>query len=128
MERSLRFYLGLGFRVIRRGTMEHGGVWVHMRLPRQAQRLELNFYPPGNPHRRPYRSGSELDHLGFSTPDPGAWGRRVRRLGGRVVSEIRETHEWLVYATDPDGIWLEFFGPAKRRPRRRRRAAGATGG
>jgi catechol 2,3-dioxygenase-like lactoylglutathione lyase family enzyme len=126
MERSLRFYLGLGFRVVGRGHMEHGGEWVHLQLPRQRQRLELNFYPPGNPHRRPYRSGSELDHLGFSTPDPDAWGRTVRRLGGRVVSRIRETNQWLVYATDPDGVWLEFFGPPKRRARRRPRARPAA--
>ncbi len=121
LDRSLRFYTGLGFRVIAQGTMDHGGRWVHLRLPRQRQRLELNFYPPGNPFRSPYRAGSELDHLGFFTPDPEAWGRTARRLGGKVVARIREARQWLVYATDPDGIWLEFFGPPKRRAARRSR-------
>lgn len=119
LERSLRFYQGLGFRVVLRGKMEHGGEFVHLRLPRQSQRLELNYYPRGNPYRKPYRHGSELDHFGFVVKDPEAWARRAVRCGGRFVSRIRETDQWLTYVEDPDGIWLEFFGPPpKKRPRR----------
>ncbi len=118
LDRSLRFYQGLGFRVHRRGTMEHGGVWVHLRLPRQIPRLELNWYPPGSRFRTPYRSGSELDHFGFRAADPEAMGRTVRRLGGKVVARVNEPYEWLVYATDPDGVWLEFIGDPARRPKR----------
>jgi catechol 2,3-dioxygenase-like lactoylglutathione lyase family enzyme len=131
LERSLRFYLGLGFRLVRRGSMEHGGLWVHLRLPRQRQRLELNYYAPGNPYRRPYRHGSELDHLGFRVDDPEAWGRLAVRLGGRRVARIRESREWLVYVSDPDGVWLEFFGPPpmpRTRPRRRVRRPAPTRG
>ena len=118
LRRSLRFYQGLGFRILFRGTMEHRGEWVHLRLPRQQQRLELNYYPPGTRFHRPYRPGSELDHLGFRVDDPDAWARRARTLGGKLVDRVDEEHEWLVYVTDPDGIWLEFIGDPARRKRR----------
>ena len=125
LERSLAFYRGLGFRVERRGTMEHGGQWVHLRRPRQGNRLELNYYPKGTPFHRPYRAGSELDHLGLVADDADAWARRAVALGGRRVARIQERNEKgkvmgiLVYVTDPDGIWLEFIGPTPRRRRRR---------
>ncbi|MDE1837553.1 MAG: VOC family protein [Euryarchaeota archaeon] len=121
LDRSLRFYQGLGFREIYRGTMGHGGVWVHLRLLGQVTRLELNWYPRGNRFRRPYRHGSELDHLGFRVEDPETWARRARKLGGKVVARVNEPHEWLTYVADPDGIWLEFIGDASKRPRSPRR-------
>lgn len=124
LRRSLRFYRGLGFRVMFRGTMGHGGVWVHLRLPRQPHRLELNWYPPGSKFRRPYRRGSELDHFGFRVEDPEAWARRAVRAGGKVAARVNEPHEWLVYVADPDGIWLEFIGDASRRPPTKERARG----
>ena len=43
--RALRFYRKLGFRVHKRGTMGHGGRWVHLTFPGSEHRLELNFYP-----------------------------------------------------------------------------------
>lgn len=116
LSRSLRFYRGLGYRVLFRGTMGHGGEWVHLRLPHQVHRLELNWYPRGSRFRRPYRHGSELDHLGFRVDDPEAWAKRAQRFGGRVVARVNEPHEWLVYVSDPDGIWLEFIGDASKRP------------
>ena len=126
--RALHFYQGLGFRVLFRGTMEHGGIWVHLRLPHQAQRLELNWYPPGSRFKRTYRPGSELDHLGFRVDDPEMWARRAVRLGGHLVDRVEEEHEWLVYVADPDGIWLEFIGdPVQRKRRRTRRRTPAVG-
>jgi catechol 2,3-dioxygenase-like lactoylglutathione lyase family enzyme len=118
LQRSLRFYRGLGFRVLYRGTMGHGGVWVHLRLPRQVPRLELNWYPRKSRFARPYRHGSELDHLGFRVDDPEAWAKKATRLGGKVVARVNEPHEWLVYVADPDGIWLEFIGDPADRPKR----------
>jgi catechol 2,3-dioxygenase-like lactoylglutathione lyase family enzyme len=111
LERSLRFYRRLGFRVHRRGTMEHGGRWVHLAFPGAAQRVELNFYPPSNRFYEPPRRGTEFDHFGFRVSDVEAWERRLRRLRFRVVARVRETHENLVYIRDPDGNWIEFFGP-----------------
>lgn len=120
LKRSLRFYERLGFKVIVRGKMEHGGEWVHPRIPHQAQRLELNYYPQGSRFHIPYKNGSELDHLGFKVRDADAWARKAVKRGGRMVDRVDEEHEWLVYVTDPDGIWIEFIGDPRQRKRRQR--------
>jgi len=111
LTRSLRFYRKLGFRVGRRGTMGHGGQWVHLTFPGAAQRLELNFYPRQNPYYEPIRKGTEFDHLGFRVSDVEGWERELRRRKLPIVARIREAHENLVYTRDPDGNWIEFFGP-----------------
>ncbi|HTW77495.1 MAG TPA: VOC family protein [Thermoplasmata archaeon] len=111
LARSLRFYRSLGFRVGRRGTMSHGGKWVHLAFPGAAQRVELNYYPPGNPYFEPLRTGTEFDHFGFRVSNVEEWERTLRRHRRPIVARIRETHENIVYTRDPDGNWLEFFGP-----------------
>lgn len=111
MARSLRFYRKLGFRVFHGGTMGHGGRWVQLSFPGAAQRLELNFYPRGNRFFEPIRKGTEFDHLGFRVSDVEAWERELRRRKLPIVARIREKNENLVYTRDPDGNWLEFFGP-----------------
>jgi len=125
--RSLAFYRGLGFRIHRRGKMGHGGEWVHLRHGREFQRLELNYYPPGSRFFERYRAGSELDHLGFFTPDIDYWVRKARRLGATLAVDFSEPQERLAYVRDPDGIWIEFCGPPAAPPdrpktRRARRA------
>ena len=111
LARSLRFYRKLGFRIHRRGTMGHGGRWVHLRFPGAAQRVELNFYPRGNPYYEPIARGTEFDHFGFRVSNVEAWERALRRRKLPIVARIREAHENLVFTRDPDGNWLEFFGP-----------------
>jgi catechol 2,3-dioxygenase-like lactoylglutathione lyase family enzyme len=111
LPRSLRFYTRLGFRVHRRGTMEHGGKWVHLRFPGAVQRVELNYYPRGNRFHTPIRRGTEFDHFGFRVSDVAAWTRRLRVMKLPIVAVVRETHENIVYTRDPDGNWIEFFGP-----------------
>ncbi len=112
LARSLTFYRRLGFRIHRRGRMEHGGEWVHLSFPGASQRLELNFYPRSSRFYEPFRRGSEFDHLGFRVSDVERWESSLRRRGMRVVARIRETGENIVYIRDPDGNWVEFFGPA----------------
>lgn len=111
LERSLRFYRRLGFKVYRRGTMEHGGKWVHLTFPGARQELELNFYPRSNRFYEPFRRGTEFDHFGFRVSDVEAWEAELRRRKLPIVARIRESHENLVFTRDPDGNWLEFFGP-----------------
>ncbi len=41
---------------------------------------------------------------------------KARRFGGKIVDRVNEPHEWLVYVTDPDGVWLEFIGNVAHRP------------
>ncbi|HYK93835.1 MAG TPA: VOC family protein [Thermoplasmata archaeon] len=113
LPRSIRFYQKLGFRVYRRGTMEHGGKWVHLSFPRAEQRLELNYYPPGSRFYERFRRGTEFDHFGFRVSKVSAWAKRLAKLRLPIVSRIRETHENLLYIRDPDGNWVEFFGPVE---------------
>src|SRR5881628_4042687 len=66
LSRSLAFYTKvLGMRVLSRGTMPHGGKYVHLLGAGSRQRLELNWYPPGTRFHSPYRIGEEMDHLAF---------------------------------------------------------------
>jgi catechol 2,3-dioxygenase-like lactoylglutathione lyase family enzyme len=111
LARSLRFYRKLGFRIFRRGTMDHGGQWVHLAFPGTTARVELNFYPRSNRYFTPIRKGTEFDHFGFRVSDVEAWEAELRRRQLPIVARIREPHENLVYTRDPDGNWLEFFGP-----------------
>jgi catechol 2,3-dioxygenase-like lactoylglutathione lyase family enzyme len=121
MAKSLAFYKKMGFRVVAKGTMAHGGEWLHMRYPGSVHRVELNFYPKGNRFYEPQRDGTQFDHFGFYSPDPAAWKRKALKAGGKLAVEFVEGKTRLVYVRDPDGNWLEAFGPAK--PRRRRAAA-----
>lgn len=111
LPRALRFYRKIGFKVDRRGTMGHGGQWVQLAFPGAGGRLELNFYPRGNPYYEPIRKGTEFDHLGFRVSDVEGMAKELRRMGLPIVARIREKRENLVYTRDPDGNWLEFFGP-----------------
>ncbi len=111
LSRSLRFYRSLGFKVHNRGAMGHGGRWVHLIFPGAVQRVELNYYPRSNRFYEPIRKGTEFDHLGFRVSDVEAWEGELRRRKLPIVARIREPHENIVYTRDPDGNWLEFFGP-----------------
>lgn len=111
LDRSIRFYRKLGFKVYRRGRMGHGGVWVHLAFPGAQQRIELNYYPRSNRYYEPVRRGTEFDHFGFRVSDVEAVEAELRRKKFRIVARIREAHENLLYIRDPDGNWLEFFGP-----------------
>ncbi len=111
LRRSVDFYRKLGFRVHARGRMGHGGSWVQLTFPGAAERLELNYYPRGNPYYEPHRRGTEFDHLGFRVSDVEGWEAELRRRKLPIVARIREARENLVFTRDPDGHWLEFFGP-----------------
>jgi catechol 2,3-dioxygenase-like lactoylglutathione lyase family enzyme len=111
LRRSLNFYRKLGFRVHRRGRMGHGGSWVHLLFPGAEQRVELNYYPRGNRFYTPIRKGTEFDHLGFRVSNVEAWEAELRKRRMPIVARIREKYENIVYTRDPDGNWIEFFGP-----------------
>jgi catechol 2,3-dioxygenase-like lactoylglutathione lyase family enzyme len=101
---------GLGLTVQRRGTMAHGGRWVLLEDPRSHQLLELNYYPKGTRYWTPFVAGEGLDHLGVRVSDLAAAGRRIRRAGGRKISEIRyRGRPVLVYYEGPDKIWVELI-------------------
>jgi catechol 2,3-dioxygenase-like lactoylglutathione lyase family enzyme len=117
LERSVKFYIeGLGLEEEARGTMSHGGIWVSLEDPTSKQRLELNFYPPGNTYDTPYTVGEGLDHLGFKVEDVGEELARLRKLGAHVVVEpwVEPGGEIISYVTDPDGNWVEVYSVPQR--------------
>jgi lactoylglutathione lyase len=108
---SLEFYTkGLGLAEIRRGTMDHGGVWVLLHDRHSRQYLELNWYPKGSRYDVPYSPGESLDHVGFSVRDvPGAFDR-LRRLGAPAAALTpASTGGQAGDVLDPDGNWIELF-------------------
>jgi catechol 2,3-dioxygenase-like lactoylglutathione lyase family enzyme len=115
LKKSVRFYRSLGLKVRKRGTMPHGGKWVHLLDPSTDQQLELNWYPKGSRFYRPYRNGSELDHIGFIVDDAVAWYNLLIKRGARPAAEpFGDEDETLAYVKDPDGIWIELIGPGRK--------------
>jgi catechol 2,3-dioxygenase-like lactoylglutathione lyase family enzyme len=101
---------GLGLSEVRRGTMPHGGVWVLFQDRSSGQRLELNYYPPGNPYATPFVPGEGLDHIGVRVQDVARAGRQVKAAGGRLVEQYKEGRTPVVaYYEGPDGIWVELI-------------------
>ena len=115
LERSIEFYRKvMGMKVTRRGRMQHGGVWVELKSPDSAQRLELNWYPAESKFFTPYRKGEELDHLAFRVSDVGRAFREIVAKGARPrVEPFREDRYEFAFASDPDGIWIELIGRIK---------------
>ena len=92
--------------------MGHGGQWVHLGSRAPIERVELNYYPRGNPYYEAIVKGTEFDHFGFRVSNVEAWEKELYRRKLPIVARIREAHENIVYTPrDPDGNWLEFFGP-----------------
>ncbi len=112
LKRSLQFYTRvLGMRVVHKGTMHHGGVFVHLKKPGSTQRLELNYYPPRNRFYEKYRPGTEMDHIGFWAKDIDRTYAKLLSKGARkAVAPFWNGKERLAYVKDPDGIWIELFG------------------
>jgi lactoylglutathione lyase len=110
LKRSVDFYTkALGMKVVARGTMPHGGKYVHLKSPGSPQRLELNWYPEGSKFFTPYRRGEELDHLAFEVEDARrAFEELVARGAGVAVSPA-DSKGTEIYVTDPDGIWIELL-------------------
>ncbi len=120
LSRSLRFYRSLGLKVRGRGTMAHGGMWVHLKDPTTGQMLELNWYPKGSRFHARYRKGSELDHIGFIVDDAVKWYKLLLKRGARrAAAPFGDESETLAYIKDPDGIWVELIGPGRKPPRKK---------
>ena len=112
LKRSTEFYTQtMGLKVVERGKMKAGGIFVSLKSKESPQLLELNYYPPETKHYEDYVEGSELDHLAF-------WCGDVRRsyrkaISGGATSAIEpwdEGSSTLAFVKDPDGIWIELIG------------------
>jgi len=110
LQRSIGFYTkAFGMKVLGRGTMPHGGKYVHLVTPGTRMRLELNWYPRGTRFYVPYRKGEEMDHLAFVVDDVRAAYRALLRMGAKPAVPPEESEGTEVYVKDPDGIWIELL-------------------
>lgn len=71
--------------------------------------IELNHYDSGSPFSARYLVGEGLDHLAFGVKDIDASLRRARRLGYRVITEVKTDKSRWAYVEDPNGIWIELI-------------------
>lgn len=84
--------------------------------PRSSQRLELNYYPPGNPYAVPYVAGEGWDHLAFRVDD---LPRFLDQLGKDGIRPEKMSHFEgpmmvtptfrVAYIRDPDGNQIELY-------------------
>lgn len=112
LEKSVQFYTEvLGLKMLRQGTMYHGGKWVLLEDPRSHQRLELNWYPKPSHYATRYTSGEELDHIGFKVQDPYLTFKKLVAKGAKpaLIPTSKIGVKGIYYVKDPNGIWLEFF-------------------
>lgn len=84
--------------------------------PVSGQRLELNYYPPGNPYAVPYLPGEGWDHLAFRVDDLPSFLERLAAVGVRPKAmkhfdgPMLATPSFRVaYLSDPDGNEIEVF-------------------
>ena len=96
---------------------------VLLRDPRSGQRIELNYYPEGNPYSVPYAPGEELDHVAFRVDDLSKTLRVLETWSIKPESmrhysgPIWETQGYRVaYVRDPDGVQLELFESTGKEP------------
>ncbi len=108
--KSLGFYTKtMGMKVVGKGTMPHGGKYVHLRDSSSKQMLELNWYPADSPFFTEYTNGEELDHLAFVVSDVKKAFKELVRKGAKVAVSPSESEGTEVYVKDPDGIWVELL-------------------
>jgi lactoylglutathione lyase len=113
LKKSVKFYTkALGMKVVSKGTMPHGGVWVHLKGKGSDQMLELNWYPEGSRFYTKYTAGEELDHIAFKVKDVKAAYDLLIRNGATSAVSPRESKGTEVYVKDPDGIWIELLQPS----------------
>jgi lactoylglutathione lyase len=112
LKTSLDFYTkALGMKIVKRGTMPHGGEWVQLLGEGSSQMLELNWYPKGSRFYTDYAVGEGLDHLAFMVRDVKKAYKHLLGNGATPVVSPRQSRGTEVYVSDPDGIWLELLGP-----------------
>jgi len=84
--------------------------------PVSGQRLELNYYPEGNPYSVPYVPGEGLDHLAFRVDNLARFLESLRKDG--ILAEKMAHYAGpmmtgatfrVAYIRDPDGNQIELF-------------------
>lgn len=71
--------------------------------------IELNHYDSDSPFNTKYIVGEGLDHLAFGVEDLDASLKQARKLGYRILTEVKTEKSRWAYVEDPSGIWIELF-------------------
>ncbi len=83
--------------------------------PHSTQRLELNYYLPGTKYHENFKSGSEMDHLAFWVKDIESEHKQLLKKGAKkAIEPFAQGKYRFAFLKDPDGIWIELIGRAKR--------------
>ena len=111
LQKSVKFYTKLlGMKNLGRSTIEATkGQVVTLQSAEGGFLLELNYYPQNSPFYTKYTVGEGLDHLAFGVPDLDAALVAARKMGHRVVEDIKGKKSRWAYVKDPNGIWIELF-------------------
>jgi catechol 2,3-dioxygenase-like lactoylglutathione lyase family enzyme len=104
----------MGMKPKLKGRMDHGGIWIELKSPDSAQRLELNYYPSNSKFYEKFKTGSELDHLAFWVKDVDKkFGQLLKKDARKAVKPFTQGRYRFAFVKDPDGIWIELIGRAK---------------
>ena len=134
LRRSVDFYMhhfGLeppaGTELPKKGSREQAAVLLID--PRSGQRIELNYYPKGNPYAVPYVAGEGFDHLAFRVDDlekflsklkaEGISPEKMKHYDGPMMSTPTFR---VAYFRDPDDNQIEVYDSPGADPARYDRA------
>ena len=111
MKRSLEFYtkfLGMKDKGHARIEVSKGDV-AYLESKDGKVGIELNHYDAKSPYNVKYVVGEGLDHLAFGVDDLEASLKQAKKLGYKLLKEVRTEKSGWAYVEDPNGIWVELF-------------------
>ena len=111
MKRSLEFYtkfLGMKDKGHARIEISKGDV-AYLESKDGKVGIELNHYDAKSPYNVKYVVGEGLDHLAFGVDDLEASLEQAKKLGYKLLKEVRTEKSRWAYVEDPNGIWVELF-------------------
>ena len=110
MKKSIDFYtkfLGMKDKGHSRIETTKGDV-AYLESADGAVGIELNHYDAKSPFNTKYVVGEGLDHLAFGVKDLDAALRQAKKLGYKMLEEVRTEKSRWAYVEDPNGIWVEL--------------------
>jgi lactoylglutathione lyase len=108
IDRSVAFYVALGFEQRRQFTLKDGAVNTFMGFPGDDDRLELTW----NPGVEAYEIGTGYGHIALAVPDAAAACAEIRGRGGKVVREagpMKHGTTIIAFVEEPDGYKIELI-------------------
>ena len=108
IERSVAFYVALGFEQRSQFTLKDGAINTFLGLPGDDDRLELTW----NPGVESYEIGTGYGHIAISTPDIHATLAELAKLGidaEKPPYSVREGGSLLTFVRDPDDYRVELI-------------------